>query len=139
MTAPRLILNDGMQIPWIAFATGTAFYGQDVTNVIQPHIENGFTHLDCAQMYSNKESVGKGISASGKPRSELYITTKLNNLGPGQIAKTALLGSLGKLDVDHVDQYLVHRAHAGRHQHVWKERVWPRPLALQRSLPQCTR
>ncbi|KAF8558199.1 hypothetical protein OG21DRAFT_1504579, partial [Imleria badia] len=73
MTVPRLTLNDGTQTPWIAFGTGTAFYRQDVTNVIQLAIENGFTHLDCAQAYSNEESVGKGISASGKPRLELEI------------------------------------------------------------------
>ena len=78
MTVPRLTLNDGTQAPWIALGTGTAFYRQDVTNVILLATENGFTHLDCAQGYSNEESVGKSISASGKPRPELYITTKLN-------------------------------------------------------------
>lgn len=120
---PRLTLSDGTQTPWIAFGTGTAFYGQEVTNAIQLAIENGFTHLDCAQIYSNEESAGKGISASKKPRSELYITTKLNKLGPGQTAKTALLESLRKLNVEHVDLYLIHtpEVHVGWLQQVWKE------------------
>ncbi|KAN0092852.1 NADP-dependent oxidoreductase domain containing protein [Tylopilus felleus] len=136
MTVPRLTLNDGTRAPWIAFGTGTAFYGQDVTNVIQLAIENGFTHLDCAQMYHNEESVGKGISTSGKPRPELYITTKLNNLDPGQTAKTALLESLRKLGVDHVDLYLIHmpKAHAGRLQQVWKEMEECKKEGLTKSI-----
>ncbi|KIJ66696.1 hypothetical protein HYDPIDRAFT_149569 [Hydnomerulius pinastri MD-312] len=123
MSVSRLTLNDGTQAPWIAFGTGTALFQQDASNSIQLAIANGFTHLDCAQMYGNEESVGKGIAASGKPRSELYITTKLAGLRPGETAKTALQVSLKKLGVDHVDLYLIHSPsrHAGRLGQVWKD------------------
>ncbi|KAH7884648.1 NADP-dependent oxidoreductase domain-containing protein [Phlebopus sp. FC_14] len=127
MSVSTLTLNDGTQVPWIAFGTGTALYQQDASDSITLAIDNGFTHLDCAQMYGNEQSVGKGIIASGKPRSELYITTKLNRLSPGQTAKTALQESVRKLGVEHVDLYLIHSpsAHAGRLQQILKGATIP--------------
>lgn len=85
----RSSLNDGNQVPWIAFGTGTSLRQQNVQNPVENAIANGFTHLDGAQMYENEESLGIAIRASGKPRSALFVTTKLNRLQPDQTAKTA--------------------------------------------------
>ncbi|OAX43741.1 Aldo/keto reductase [Rhizopogon vinicolor AM-OR11-026] len=122
MTISTLALNDGNQVPWIAFGSGTAFYQQDAQTAMQTAIASGFTHLDCAQMYENEETVGAAIKASGTPRSELFITTKLNILPPGQTAKTALKESLEKLGMEYVDLYLVHNPshHEGQLKAVWK-------------------
>ncbi|OJA16548.1 hypothetical protein AZE42_00629 [Rhizopogon vesiculosus] len=122
MAISTLALNDGNQVPWIAFGSGTAFYQQDAQTAMQTAIASGFTHLDCAQMYENEETVGAAIKASGTPRSELFITTKLNILPPGQTAKTALKESLEKLGMEYVDLYLVHNPshHEGQLKAVWK-------------------
>ncbi|KAG2112580.1 NADP-dependent oxidoreductase domain-containing protein [Suillus discolor] len=122
MTISTLTLNDGNQVPWIAFGTGTALRDQDVQNPVESAIVNGFTHLDGAQMYNNEESLGMAIRACGTPRSALFITTKLNGLQPDQTAKTALQVSLKKLGLKYVDLYLVHAPghHAGRLKEVWK-------------------
>ncbi|KAG6328526.1 hypothetical protein ID866_10564 [Astraeus odoratus] len=129
-------LNDGNQLPWIAFGTGTEWYRKDVSKPIQMAIENGFTHLDTAQIYGNEESVGRGIRAAGKPRSHLYITTKFAELQPGQTAKTALRLSLRKLGVDYVDSYLVHspKNHSGKLQQVWKDMEECKREGLARSI-----
>lgn len=101
-------LNDGTTTPWLAFGTGTALYKKDATEAVRVAIENGVTHLDGAQMYENEDSLGAGIKASGKPRSELYVTTKLKGLAEGQTIKDTLVISLKKLGLEYVDLFLIH-------------------------------
>lgn len=103
-----ITLNDGSRVPWLAFGTGTALYGKDATDFVKAAIENGITHLDTAQVYDNEDTLGAGIKASGKPRSELYIVTKLKGLESAQTAKEALQDSLRKLNTDYVDLFLIH-------------------------------
>lgn len=54
-------LNDGNTIPWVAFGTGTALFGQDAAKSVTVAINNGMTHLDGAQVYRNEQSLGDGI------------------------------------------------------------------------------
>ncbi|KIO13674.1 hypothetical protein M404DRAFT_993217 [Pisolithus tinctorius Marx 270] len=121
MPTSLLTLNDGTKAPWIAFGTGTALYSKDAQQSVIIAIQNGFTHLDGAQQYQNEDSLGAGIAASGKPRSELYITTKLGNLQPGDTPKSAIEESLRKLGIDYVDLYLIHHAlpNVGRLKDLW--------------------
>ena len=101
-------LNTGATIPWLGFGTGTALYGKDAANLVHLAIDNKITHLDGAQAYNNEDSLGAGIKAAGKPRSELFVTTKLGNLAPGQTVKESLQASLKKLGLDYVDLFLIH-------------------------------
>ncbi|KAJ6525639.1 oxidoreductase [Mycena capillaripes] len=106
--SPTIKLNDGTEIPIIAYGTGTALFGQDCTNSIRLAIDCGFAHLDGAQAYSNEAALGLGIKAAGKPRSELFIVTKLKpGLGAAHV-KPSLVESLQKLGVDSVDLFLIH-------------------------------
>ncbi|KIK98728.1 hypothetical protein PAXRUDRAFT_133664 [Paxillus rubicundulus Ve08.2h10] len=136
MPVSTLALNDGTQVPWIAFGTGTALYGKDVEQAVTVAIENGFTHLDGAQMYKNEASSGAAIAASGKLRSELYITTKLQALQPGATPKSALEESLKKLGVDYVDMYLVHipKQHGSKLKEVWKGMEEAKSAGLTKSI-----
>lgn len=101
-------LNTGAAIPWLGFGTGTALYGKDAANLVRMAIDNKITHLDGAQMYNNEDTLGAGIKAAGKPRSELFVTTKLANLAAGQTVKESLKASLNKLGLDYVDLFLIH-------------------------------
>ena len=66
--------------------------------------------IDTAQVYGNEEAVGKAIKASGVPREELFITTKLwISDFSYEAAKDAFNESLRKLDLDYVDLYLLHQ------------------------------
>ena len=123
MSPQTFTLNDGTQIPWIAFGTGTVHRDQDVSATISLAIANGITHLDGAQMYKNEEWVGKAIASSGRPRSELYVTTKLDEVPEGRTVRDMLMESLTKLHLDYVDLFLIHVPvhHPGRLQTVWKE------------------
>ncbi|EGO00610.1 hypothetical protein SERLA73DRAFT_104951 [Serpula lacrymans var. lacrymans S7.3] len=122
MTVPTLALNDGNAVPWIGFGTGTALFYKDAREAVHVAIQNGFTHIDGAQVYTNEETLGTGVIQSGKPRSELFITTKLYKLQPGATPKSALQESLKRLKLDQVDLYLVHNPnnHVGQLKEVWK-------------------
>ncbi|KAF9017764.1 Aldo/keto reductase [Hymenopellis radicata] len=101
-------LNDGNTIPWVAFGTGSALFHQDASSAISLAIDNGLTHLDGAQMYENEETLGAGMKASGKPRSDLYLTTKFHHLEPGQSIRDILVDALRKYDTGYVDLFLIH-------------------------------
>ncbi|KAI0670395.1 Aldo/keto reductase [Trametes maxima] len=123
MAPLTITLNDGKQIPWLGFGTGTALYTKDATEAIKVAIANGVTHLDGAQVYANEDSLGAGIIASGKPRSELFVTTKLGKVPEGKTVRDTLVESLKKLQLDYVDLFLIHIPiqHEGKLQSVWKE------------------
>ena len=79
-------------------------------------IQAGFRHIDTAQGYSNEAGVGRGITASGVPRDDLFVTTKLwpGNPAWGMPLKTqnetvaAAEDSVTALGIDAVDLYLIH-------------------------------
>lgn len=65
-------------------------------------LKNGYKHIDTAAAYANEKEVGDGIKASGVPRSEFFLTTKLDN--PQQTyPEKALELSLSKLGTDYLD------------------------------------
>lgn len=125
MSDLEFTLNDGTRIPALGFGTGTALYSQDASAFVRQAIETGITHLDGAQAYGNEETLGKGVVLSKKPRSELFITTKLKRLDPGQTVKDTLVDSLKKLGVDYVDLFLIHdptpHQKEGRLPDVWSQ------------------
>ncbi|KAK7467294.1 hypothetical protein VKT23_004351 [Stygiomarasmius scandens] len=122
MSQPHIPLNDGTKVPWLGFGTGTALFNKDAAEFVRSAIETGIRHLDGAQVYGNEETLGAGIIASGVPRSELYIVTKLKETIPdGATPKSMLLESLKKLKVDYVDLYLIHSPHVAAKQGKLKE------------------
>ncbi|KAF9525711.1 NADP-dependent oxidoreductase domain-containing protein [Crepidotus variabilis] len=112
----KVKLNDGNEIPAIAFGTGSALRGSDVTSCILQALNVGFCHLDTAQRYGSESSVGEAIKESRLPHSELFVTTKYN-WGP---IRQTLEESLEKLGRPYVDLYMPHFADIVSI-HEWKE------------------
>jgi diketogulonate reductase-like aldo/keto reductase len=82
-------------------------------------LEVGFRHFDCAERYRNEEAVGDAMQAAlstGAVRREhLFVTTKLWNTNHrSERVKTAFDASRRRLQVDHLDCYLVHTPFAFR-------------------------
>lgn len=129
-------LNDGTAAPWLGFGTGTALYSKDCADLVSLAIATGVTHLDGAQAYNNEDSLGTGIKASGKSRSELYVVTKLGGLKDGQTVKDSLQQSLKKLGLDYVDLFLIHSplAYEGRRKAIWKEMEGVKKEGLAKSI-----
>lgn len=109
---PVEMLNDGHTIPQLGF--GVFKVDPDETErIVSDALEVGYRHIDTAAVYGNEEGVGRAIAASGIPRDDLFVTTKLWNGDQGtESAHRAIDRSLEKLGLDHVDLYLIH---------------WPRP------------
>lgn len=105
---PTLTLNDGRSIPQLGF--GVFRVDPAATErIVTDALEVGYRHIDTAAAYGNEDGVGRAIAASGIPRDELYITTKLYNTDHGTDAATAAMAtSLDQLGLDHVDLYLIH-------------------------------
>lgn len=68
-------------------------------------LQQGYRHLDCAYIYLNEREVGEGIAASGVPREEVFVTSKVWNLFQDDVAGN-LEKTLDNLGLDYVDLYV---------------------------------
>ncbi|WP_108248662.1 aldo/keto reductase [Planctomonas deserti] len=106
--SPVVALNDGRTIPQLGL--GVYKVADDRTaDTVRVALEAGYRHVDTAALYRNEAGVGEGIRQAGIPRDELFITTKVWNDRHGyDETLRAFDESLGLLDLDRVDLYLIH-------------------------------
>jgi 2,5-diketo-D-gluconate reductase B len=107
MSTPATIAAHGAEIPVMGF--GTSSLGNDAAELVAIALRLGYRHLDAARKYGTERGVGDGIRASGVPREDIFLTTKVSheNLRPADFARS-VEKSLGELQVDHVDLLLIH-------------------------------
>lgn len=107
-TIPNLTLNDGTSIPQLGFGVFQIAPAETAT-AVRTALEIGYRHIDTAEMYQNEKGVGEGIRDSGIDRSEVYITSKLNNgFHKPDDARRAFDGTIEALGFDYVDLFLIH-------------------------------
>jgi 2,5-diketo-D-gluconate reductase A len=105
---PDVTLNNGVRMPQLGF--GVFQVGDDEARAaVATALECGYRSIDTAALYGNEHGVGVAVSASGIPREELFVTTKLWNAdqGAGRVLP-AFERSIDKLGLDYVDLYLIH-------------------------------
>lgn len=107
-SVPDILLNDGNTIPQIGFGV-FQILPDDTSRAVVEAIEAGYRHIDTAQMYGNERGVGDGIRASGIPREEVFVTSKLNtpNHEP-DVARRTFDETLDQLGFEYVDLFLIH-------------------------------
>lgn len=105
---PNVRLSDGVEIPQVGF--GVFQVPPDETQrAVEDALAAGYRHIDTAAAYRNERGVAAGIAASGVPRSEIFITTKLWNTEQGfESTLAAFDKSIEALDSEQVDLYLIH-------------------------------
>lgn len=105
---PSIALNDENTMP--ALGLGVAELSDDETErAVSAALEVGCRLIDTAAAYGNEAAVGRAIAASGIPRAELFVTTKLATPDQGfKGAMDACNASLERLGLDYVDLYLIH-------------------------------
>ena len=105
---PSLTLHDGVEIPQLGFGVFQV-PPEDTQRVVEEALAAGYRHIDTAAAYRNEKGVGAAIAASGIPREEVFVTTKLWNEQQGfDSALATFEKSLGRLGMDYVDLYLIH-------------------------------
>lgn len=104
-------LSNGVEIPAVGY--GTYLTGEKDNGTVAAALEAGYRHFDTASFYGTEQALGDALKASGVPREELFLTSKLWKDEMGyENALAAFERSLQKLGTDYLDLYLIH---------------WPRP------------
>jgi 2,5-diketo-D-gluconate reductase A len=105
---PQIQLNDGNRIPQLGFGV-FQIPPEETVEAVTSALEAGYRHIDTAEMYGNEREVGEAIRRSGLDRSEVFVTSKLNNsLHEPDVARRAFETSLEALGFDYVDLFLIH-------------------------------
>jgi len=122
---PQLALNSGYDIPQLGYGTFKVESAQAEKFVLEA-LQLGYRHIDTAALYGNEEGVGAAIRASGIPREELFVTTKLwNDRQSGDQPRQSLQESLDRLGLEYVDLFLIHWPAPANGQFVnaWKQLI----------------
>lgn len=107
MNVDTVEIRPGVHMP--RFGLGVFRAGSETQGAVSTALEVGYRHIDTAAIYKNEKDVGRAIAASGVPREEIFVTTKLWNADHGEDkAHAACLKSLDRLQMEYVDLYLIH-------------------------------
>lgn len=102
-------MSNGVTIPRLGLGTYKAADGIVVESQIAAALEIGYRGIDTARIYGNEDGVGRAIRASGLPRDEIFMATKVWNDDQGYERTLAAFDrSMDRLGLDVLDLYLVH-------------------------------
>ena len=105
----RIILNNGVEMPLLGYGVFKVD-PKECERCVSDAISVGYRMIDTAQFYANEEAVGNAVKASGLPREEFFIVTKIWITNAGEEnALASFEESIRKLQMDHVDLLLVHQ------------------------------
>jgi 2,5-diketo-D-gluconate reductase A len=107
-SVPSIALNDENTMPSLGLGVGE-LSDDETERAVSAALEMGYRLIDTASVYGNEAAVGRAIAASGIPRAELFVTTKLANADQGVTStQNACKASLERLGLDYLDLYLIH-------------------------------
>lgn len=102
-------LSSGTPMPLLGVGTFRSAPGQETAHSVAAALRIGYRSIDTASMYENEASVSEAILASGIPREDLFVATKVWNDEQGyEETLAAFERSLSRLGLDYLDLYLVH-------------------------------
>jgi 2,5-diketo-D-gluconate reductase A len=136
---PAVALNDENSIPALGIGVGE-LTDAETERAVSTALEIGVRLIDTAAAYGNEAAVGRAIAASGIPRAEIFVTTKLATADQGfRAAQDACRASLDRLATDYVDAYLIHwpAGDPGVYLHSWGGMLKLREDGLTKSIGVC--
>ena len=136
---PQVSLNDEVAMPVLGLGVAKLSDEQTQASVLAA-LESGCRLIDTAASYGNEAVVGRAIEASGVPRSELFVSTKLGTSNQGYAAaKQACQRSLEQLGLDYIDMYLIHwpAPQLGKYVESFEAMIEARDAGLVQSVGVC--
>lgn len=107
--ASTVRLRNGVEMPRLGLGTYKSPSGGEVERAVSSALELGYRSIDTASLYGNEAGIGAAIAASGVPRTDLFLTSKVWNHEQGyEGTLAAFTRSLERLGTDYLDLYLVH-------------------------------
>lgn len=117
-------LNNGAEIPNLGLGVYQTPPGEMTFQAVKYALSVGYRHIDTAKLYGNEGDVGRAVMESGIQRDEIFVTTKVWNSEQGyDLTLRAFEGSLRRLNLAHVDLYLIHWPVRGKIAETWKAMV----------------
>jgi len=134
----RVEIAPGVWMPRLGLGTYLAAPGPDVEGEVSYGLSIGYRGIDTAAMYHNEESIGRAIKASGVPRADLFVATKVWNSDQGyEQTLAACERSLNRLLLDYVDLYLVHWPVRSKARGTWRAMEELRTVGKTRAIGVC--
>jgi diketogulonate reductase-like aldo/keto reductase len=129
------MLHGSTEMPMLGLGVFKTQDGPQVRDAVTWALEQGYRLIDTAAIYKNERGVGEAIKASGIPRDEIFVTTKLWNTEQGYDTSLAALSeSLERLGMKHVDLYLVHWPVPEKTEETWKAMEHLKDEGLTRAI-----
>ena len=100
-------LNNGVIMPLLGYGTYQTPAGI-TERCVADALTVGYRSIDTAQCYGNEREVGLACNASGIPREEIFITTKLWGCRGYEDTLTAIASSLRTINMGYIDLLLIH-------------------------------
>ncbi|MQY09376.1 putative oxidoreductase [Actinomadura sp. RB68] len=108
MSTPHVTLNNGITMPQLGFGVWQV-EDDEAERAVKVALETGYRSIDTARIYDNEAGTGRALRASGVPREELFVTTKLWNSDQGYDSTLrAFDASMERLGLERLDLYLMH-------------------------------
>lgn len=119
---PTIEIAPGVRIPQIGLGVFQV-PADEAQRVVEEGLAAGYRHIDTAAAYVNEAGVGAAVRASGLPRDEVFITSKLRNGEHGRdSARRAYAETCERTGVERLDLYLIHWPYpsAGLFEETWQ-------------------
>ena len=133
---PNVTFHDGHTMPQLGFGIWQVD-PKIAAEVVESALRTGYRLIDGAYLYLNEEGLGAGLRASGVPRDEVFITTKVWNYDHGAAkARASVERSLKTIGVEQLDLVLIHWPVPDQDLYVetWEEFIKMRDEGLMRSI-----
>ena len=121
-TKREFILPNGVTLPAVGYGSylATAGGAQTITDALCA----GYRYIDTAMIYGNEEQIGDSLAASGIPREEMFLCSKVWHTELGREKTLASFeASCRKLKTDYLDLFLIHWPKTNPEDAEWLEKV----------------